>query len=77
MTLLAPWGAVDALPYSKACPCSGPLQGCVQKWFVLGREASVLGTVSLPGLVAYQQEEQDAAGSPSWEMVKGHLVCSR
>lgn len=64
MALLAAWGAVEALPCSTARPCSGPLQGCVQKWFVLGREASVLGAVSLPGLVAYKQEEQDAAGSP-------------
>lgn len=28
---------------------------------VLGRKASVFGTVSLPGQVAYKQEEQDAS----------------
>lgn len=62
MALLARcWGAVEALPHSTACPCSGPLRGGVQKWCVPGREASVSGTVSLPGQVAYKQEEQDAS----------------
>ena len=27
---------------------SSPLQGCVQKWFVLGREVNMLGKVTLP-----------------------------
>lgn len=55
-----PWsrGAMDSCPYSMACACSGPLQGCVQKQLVLGRDGSMTGTVTLPGQGAYKREQQ-------------------
>lgn len=42
-------------------PLFGPSARMCTEMCVLGREASVFGTVSLPGLVAYKQEEQDAS----------------
>lgn len=36
-------GAVDTLPHSTACPCSGLLRGCVQKCMFSGGKPACLG----------------------------------
>lgn len=73
MVLIGPWSwgshrfpaPTPWLVLAWASAGTSLLQEWVQKWFVLEREANVLGILTLPGQATYNQEEKDASDRAS------------